>query len=89
MTHLLRLLSTEACHLIRSFFQVQWLDHRLAYTYPTKFGTLTRLGKLRSSDANVEIARRSGRLTADFPKRIVWIGGVPIRSHNLLQLLLA
>src|SRR5207249_7284041 len=33
MTHLLRLSSTEECHLIRSVFQVQWLDHRLAYTY--------------------------------------------------------
>src|SRR6059036_856491 len=33
MTHLLRLSCTEECHLIRSVFQVQWLDHRLAYTY--------------------------------------------------------
>src|SRR6187551_1790847 len=36
MTHLLRLLSTEECHLIRSVFQVQQPDHRSAYTYPGK-----------------------------------------------------
>src|SRR5215207_6819300 len=34
MTHLPSALSTEECHSIRSFFQVQSSDHRLAYTDP-------------------------------------------------------
>jgi hypothetical protein len=33
MAHLPSALSTEECHAIRSLFQVQSSDHRLAYTY--------------------------------------------------------
>src|SRR6266498_2153052 len=90
MTHLPSALSTEECHSIRSLFQVQWPDHRLAYTCLFRAGGV-KVRILCASDALAipvgcvdEIDSRIESLVDD-PNRFVVVGITHAAEHHRAQ----